>query len=111
LPTYYIVEQLERIGDSYRDICNEAISGRKLSKAGEKAYAEITEFFRLVYEFYYSFSLDKVAEIGKKRKLLKNKASELVASAKKDEFQILMLLDKLIDDVYDMNGAIMAVRL
>ncbi|MFH1181349.1 MAG: AbrB/MazE/SpoVT family DNA-binding domain-containing protein [Candidatus Woesearchaeota archaeon] len=111
LPTYYIVEQLERIGDSYRDICTEAISGRKLSKAGEKPYSDVTDFFRQVYEFYYNFSLDKVAEIGKKRKSLKNKIAELVASAKKDEFQILMLLDKLIDDIYDMNGAIMAARL
>lgn len=111
LPTYYLVEQLERIGDSYRDICNEAISGKNINKDGEKLYAEATEFFRLVYEFYYTFSLVKIAGIGKKRKSLKSRVSGLVATAKKDEFQILMLLDKLIDDIYDMNGAIMAARL
>jgi phosphate uptake regulator len=111
LPTYYLVEQLERIGDSYRDICSEAISGRKLCKAGEKTYSEVTGFFRQVYEFYYSFSLLNVAEIGRKRKLLKNKISEIMETSKKDEFQVLMLLDKLVDDIFDMNGAIMAARL
>jgi phosphate uptake regulator len=111
LPTYYIVEQLERIGDSYRDICTAAISGGKPGKMGERLFAEITEFFRLVYEIYYDFSLGKVSEIGKKRKLLKARAAELVIGAKKDEIPILMLLDKIIDDVYDMNGAIMAARL
>jgi phosphate uptake regulator len=111
MPTYYIIEQLERIGDSYRDICDEAILGKRLSKPGEKLYSETTNFFRLLYEFYYNFSLDKAVEISKKRKSLKNKISELVASARKDEFQILMLLDKLIDDIFDLNGAVMASRL
>jgi phosphate uptake regulator len=111
LPTYYIVEQLERIGDSYRDICKEAIAGNRLGKASERIYAETTEFFRLMYEFYYSFSLDKVAEIGRKKAVLKGKIRELVASAKKDEFQILMLLDCVVDNAFDLNGAIMASRL
>jgi phosphate uptake regulator len=111
LAVYYLVEQLERIGDSYRDICAEAISGKKLSKDGEKLYAAATEFFRIVYEFYYDFSLGNVAEIGKKRKSLKNRVLELMPAAGNGGFQILMLLDKLIDDIYDMNGAIMAARL
>jgi phosphate uptake regulator len=111
MPMYYIIEQLERIGDSYRDICTAAIYIKKLSKGREKLHIEVEAFLRLLYECYYKFSLAKIAEAGKKRTELKNKISEELISAKKEEFPIIMLLDKLTDDIYDLNGAIMAVRL
>ncbi|MBN2454899.1 phosphate uptake regulator PhoU [Candidatus Woesearchaeota archaeon] len=111
LPMYYIVEQLERIGDSYRDICKAALEGEKMSLSAQKIHAELTAFFRMMYDCYYKFSLQKMAEVGKKKEALKKKLRQAFATAKKSELQILILLDKLTDDIYDMNGAVMAVML
>ena len=110
-PMYYIVEQLERIGDSWRDICNSAMDGKKLGIAGEKIHSEVAAFFRLMYEFHYQFSLERVAGIGNKKNELKKKLAAAMEKAKKDELPMLVLLDKLVDDIYDMNGAVMAVRM
>jgi phosphate uptake regulator len=111
LPMYYIVEQLERIGDAYRDICKGAINGQKISPAAEKIHSEVTEFFRMLYECYYKFSLQKMAEIGKKKEELKKRISAAITAAKKNELPPIFLLDRLTDDIYDMNGAVMAVRM
>lgn len=98
---YYIVEQLERIGDSYRDICKEKT---KLSKNTLKYFEEVNKFFREFYEMYYKFDLKKISKFGKRRK-------ELLKKELKEDLKIVFLLNKIIEDTFDMNGVLMAMKL
>lgn len=102
-PMYYIIEQLEKIGDSYRDICKLAINS-KLSNTKE-IFQEVNEFFRNFYEIYYKFDLSKVAKFGKKRYRL----VEDIYSMKAD-LKIVLLLYTILDNTFDMNGALMAIN-
>ncbi|MBS1267188.1 MAG: hypothetical protein MAG795_01160 [Candidatus Woesearchaeota archaeon] len=107
---YYIVEQLERIGDSYRDICKHAEQGIALSDSTKQIYKEINEFYNQFYELFYKYDSNKLAKFGKKRYDLRDKVKDMLEKSKKDQFWILMYLYIIMDNTFDMNGALMAIN-
>ena len=111
-PLYYIVEQLERIGDSYRDICTHVIKNRtKLDKETLEIYKEINTFFKEFYELFYKFDLNRLAKFGKKRYELVDRFKNEIEMCKKNEMMVLFYLYNLLDNTFDMNGALMVVTL
>ena len=111
-PSYYIVEQLERIGDSYRDIC--LYIGQKrfqVSKNLAEFYVKTTIFLREFQKVYYDFDTVKLTDFAKMHYELLNEFNALLQSSGKTELPVLVLLRVAEGDMFDMNGALIAEKL
>lgn len=111
-PLYFIVEQLEKIGDVYRDICKERIAhGRKpVSKEELKLFEEVNQFFKDFQGVFYTFSIKNMAAFGKRRYELRDKFNDMLRTGKHDNLLISHLLN-IEECTFDMNGPLMAARL
>ena len=91
---YYIVEQLEKIGDLIRDFAKEN------NKKDFKIYSEVAQFLRDFYELYYTFEL-------KKFDLWISKFEGLSQKSKNCSH----LISSIVEEIYALNGALLVCRL
>ncbi|MFC1732292.1 PhoU domain-containing protein [candidate division KSB1 bacterium] len=111
-PLYFIAEQLEKIGDIYRDICKLFVKDKiNLSAETLPFFSEANSFFGEFYKLYFDFDLKKMAEFGKKRYLLVDKIEKLIEAASKKEMPVIFYLRNIIENTFDMNGPLMAAKL
>lgn len=105
---YFIVEQLEKIGDVYRDICiYQSESKLKISSETLLLLADANSLFDLFYQCFYKFDFKKIVEMDRKRKELAKK----IETAKKTDVKMLVMLDRIKELVFDLNGALMVVKI
>ncbi len=111
-PAYYLVEQLERVGDCYKHLCF-FLSGSKLvpSSALKELLAEVNVTLRRFYEVYYTFSLQGLAEFWKEKEKAEKKVAEIFEVAGKNEAHALFLVSGIIANITDANGALLTLRL
>jgi phosphate uptake regulator len=104
--TYYIVEQLERIGDVYKKIAKLCIE-EKISRTNEliKICKEVLALFILYRHIYYDFNLEKIENFGTSFKVLQNKIKDLPTSP------LLIYQEMLAEHIYDMNGALLTSKI
>lgn len=111
-PLYFIVEQLEKIGDIYKGICKERIAhnGKPLSEEELKLFEEVNNFFRDFQDIFYTFSLKDMGGFVKKREGLRDKLNDMLRKGKHDNLLISHLLN-IEECTFDMNGPLMVARL
>ncbi len=107
-PLYFIVEQLEKVGDIYRDLCK-YYSNNKITKETESIYNDINAFYAEFYELFLKFNLESLDKFGKNREKLKKKIEGALVKGK--DTLPLSHLSMFLSCVFDMNGPLMAVRL
>lgn len=112
-PLYFIVEQIEKIGDLYRELCKTAANNKK--KPGKELLAlhkTSNDFLRKFYHFYYNFDLKSLNEFAREfeniKKSFKNISHRI---SRREDFEYLSWLDQIVEAVFGMNGALMAVVL
>jgi len=111
-PVYYIVEELEKIGDECKDICELLVKNPvKINKDTIAVYSEIAEFFDFFHELFYKFELAKVTVFEKKKDDLNKKIGLLLDKSGRDEVKVLLHLSILVDKIFNLNGALMAAAL
>jgi len=111
-PLYTIIEQLEKVADRYRDLCC-YVSEKKIraSKRTKSFLQEVVEFQKQFYDLFYRFDLKRMAEFGKRKESLQEKSYELVEHCSKKEIRIILLFDRIVNLVFDLNGPLMAVHI
>lgn len=111
-PSYYIVEQLERIGDSYREICAYCSSNR-IGISGDVAalFEKVNIFFRQFQKAYYGFDVKGIAEFARTHYELVRESESQLQRADKKELPVVVWLKIAELDIFDMNGALMAEKL
>jgi phosphate uptake regulator len=104
--TYYIVEQLERIGDIYKKLAKLAIN-KQIIRTPETDHicTETLSLFILYRHVYYDFSLEKIENFGTSFKALQIKINEIKPT------KLLIFQEMLAEHMYDMNGALMTSRI
>jgi len=109
---YFIVEELEKVSDAYRDLCKETIElNKRLNDEIISLYEKVNVFFREFYELYYKFDMNKLAEHGKKREELIEALKNLMKKTSKDELLFLFLLSLIVEEIFNMNGALIASKI
>jgi phosphate uptake regulator len=110
-PMYFIIEQLEKIADFYKELCKKALEKeKKLNPETEAMLKKTNSFFEQFYTLFYSFSLEKIADFGKNSNSLKKEIEKLIDNSK-SETRMLFYLNSIIESTFDMNGALMIVNL
>lgn len=111
-PAYYMVEQLERIGDCYKHLCTVLSKSEHVPSATLKNLLADANFtVRKFYELYYTFSLLGLAEFWKEKERVEKSVAEAFEVAGKREAYALFLISEVIENVADANGALLTARL
>jgi len=109
-PAYFIVEQLEKIGDMYRDICKlHSKNTVKPSKELIKIYTDTNRFLRTFYEICFAFDMEELRNFADERYRLREEFNTLFKKSK--EPRTLFFLNTVVESTFDMNGPLMAVSL
>ncbi len=107
-PLYCIVEQLEKIGDIYRDLCNYTYETKvKLDKETIIVYEKINKFLLSFYEMFYKFNFENLEKFGQDRKEI----LYLVNNLKTKETKINSFLNSIFNTIFDLNGTLMTYKL
>jgi phosphate uptake regulator len=109
---YFIVEQLEKISDRYRDICKHAAE-KKLAPGNPllAAYKDIAQYLDDFYRCFYQFSLPAVSAFVKKHAELVASLERASGHASREEQRVFFWLEDIADKLHDMNGALMTAHL
>ena len=98
-----IVEQLERIGDIYKKIATVA-KGKKTIKSEQlETFEEINGLFIDFRKLYYDFKLEDVETFGNKFDQIKKTISS--------EHSFSLYQEFLLENIYDMNGALLTLKI
>nr|MBI4156766.1 phosphate uptake regulator PhoU [Candidatus Woesearchaeota archaeon] len=108
-PIYHIIEQLERIGDAYKDMFNELTKNKKQGKEIINYYKNINIFLNHFHITYYKYNDLKLEEMYKIKKKLDKDSKEIYEELGKDD--ILEYLNKIKDYIFEMNGSLMIKNL
>lgn len=111
-PGYFIVEQVEKLGDHYRDIASElAKNPIKFSNETQKLFTATNNYLRSFYDVYNSFNLEKMDEFCEQGFVLRKEFNAQFEKAPRQELKLLFALQNIVISTFDMNGALMAVHL
>ncbi len=105
---YYICENLEKIGDSYRDLMKFVINNKlkKMNKATMNLLLEINKYLRLFYELFYKFNLKKLEEFGEMSNKLEKDFKKRLETSSLQELRLHYHLYKISTTVFDMNSSL-----
>jgi phosphate uptake regulator len=108
-PLYYISEQLEKIGDEYRDLLKYVISHeiKHLDIETNRLFSRVNDYFDMIYDCFFAFDLKKISDIGKIHVLLKEDINKRIKENLNNAGVLLFLRD-ILEKSFDLNGAIMA---
>ncbi|RLE38833.1 hypothetical protein DRJ17_02660 [Candidatus Woesearchaeota archaeon] len=108
-PMYYILEQIERIGDIYKYICTEnAKNPIKIDSHLQDLFEDVNEIVYNFYQLFYKFNLKSLDELATKKTALQSKLNSL---KNKDHNELVFRLNQIVNNIYDMNGALMMLNL
>ncbi len=109
---YFIAEQLEKIGDMYRDLCRYMEKKPfNVSKEILEIYKDINKFFHDFYEIFYNFNLKKIDDFISEKEKIKKKINNCLNTISKKEILIMLYLSNILESTYDMNGVLLTMIL
>jgi phosphate uptake regulator len=109
---YFIAEDLENIGDDYRDTCRFIAKNKLvLSKKVLNIYENTNQFVTQFYELFYSFSEEKYVDFGDAHKQLMKEIESQYSSLKNNELVVLLRLQSIVTSVFDLNGPLITLKL
>jgi hypothetical protein len=103
-----IVEEIEKVSDVLEELC-EYIAKNRIKNANLKhLMIETINYFDLFYRIFIKFDLNKIPLMkSEKDAILKKINTELSKQNKEDKYS-LVLLDRIINIIYSLNGPLMA---
>ncbi|MDP3918308.1 MAG: hypothetical protein Q8Q35_00185, partial [Nanoarchaeota archaeon] len=104
--TYYIVEQLERIGDIYKKIAKYLLDNNLVLDSNNKVDFENVHKLLIMYrELFYDFNLEKMEEFGERFYELKSSLNN------NNNNKLGLYQEFLLEHIFDMNGALLTARI
>jgi phosphate uptake regulator len=111
-PMFFIVVELEKIGDVYRDLCWYIANNKiKISKDEAELFGQVNDFFYNLYELFYKFDLKKVPEAGERKDRITIMIENLYDKVPKKNMKILFYLNNISESIFDINGPLMVAVL
>ena len=107
-PLYCVIEQLEKIGDIYRDLCLHIFENEiKLDKSTLEIFEKVNGFLSDFYDLFYKFSFENLETFGTKRKDIKLLLDKRIEK----DHHIRYLLNNIFSTTFDLNGALITYKL
>lgn len=107
-PGFTIIELLEKIGDCYKDICKYIAQNKiKLNKSVIEVLSEINSFLKDAYKLFYDFNLNDMEKFLIKKEKIEDNVINLCTNTNKRELPIILHLNTLVRNIFDLNGPLM----
>ncbi len=108
-PLYVIIEEIEKVSDHMKELC-EYISTKKLktSKETKKILKETISFFNTFYSIFFKFELGNMSGFKETKDGIQKMIDLSLKKATKEELKAIMILDRLLNIIYSLNGPLMA---
>lgn len=111
-PLYYVVTELERLGDCYKDLCIQLVE----NKIGSKRYClqmlgEINQYFKDFYDMFYRFDLNKAQNYYSKKDRIIPMLDEACLGASNNDLKVIKLYYRMFNILIGMNGSVMLMHL
>jgi hypothetical protein len=110
-PLYNIIEQLEKVMDRYRDICTYAV--KKKTRLDNKCLYLLESAYPLIVSFreiFYKYDTKDIVSFGQKKELLQVSLDGCLMRCPKEDRALLVLLDRIINMIFDLNGSLMVLN-
>jgi phosphate uptake regulator len=104
---YYLVEQLERVGDVYKKLAKYAIDNQ-MSVGSKKLLRDINLLLVYYREMFYCFKLDNVEEFYRMFEFLSGRLADFKEKGYSED---LLLQEFLLEYIFDLNGALVTIKL
>ncbi|MSR86505.1 phosphate uptake regulator PhoU [Candidatus Woesearchaeota archaeon] len=105
---YYLVEQLERIGDLYKKIAQLALDKKIVSTPSITAhFSDLNALFVSYRTLFYNFNIPSVEDFGKEFYALRKKIENGTSKEDGLYFPILLYQGYLLETIFDLNGALL----
>ncbi|PIN80964.1 hypothetical protein COV16_00110 [Candidatus Woesearchaeota archaeon CG10_big_fil_rev_8_21_14_0_10_34_8] len=106
---YCLVRDLEKVGDSYRELCNNW--DKSVSKDILTIFKSVHDYFRSYYELYYEFSKEKTDYLFNRRKILLEECKKRLEKANKSETLVLFYFMEIIEGVFALKAPLFLMKL
>jgi phosphate uptake regulator len=104
LPAYDLMQNLERLADEYKYLCEDYENSKKeISKEALNLLKDANEFYRRFYEMAYSFNPDLKQTLFTDKKELTKRAEKLIASNK--EPLLALRINNILEKIFFCIGS------
>ncbi|MBI2652759.1 phosphate uptake regulator PhoU [Candidatus Woesearchaeota archaeon] len=105
---FTIIEILEKIGDGYRDLCKYISQNKlKISKSVTEVLSEINFLLNDIYKLFYDFNLKDMENFFIRKEKIDNSILQLTKNVTKAEVPIVLYLNIILKNIFDLNGPLM----
>ena len=103
-----IIEYLEKIGDSYRDICRYVSQNKiKINKPLIEIFSDINFLLKDTYKLFYDFNLIDMERFLIRKDNIEKKIFNLAKSPNKNDALLLIHLNIIMNNIFYLNGPLM----
>jgi len=107
LTMYYIIEEIEIIGDMYKDLSQYVVDKHiKVNKSFIELLEEINSFSDLFINMIFKFDFEKMKEFGKERVRLNNKIDDLFDRLDKKDMRVFFYIVQIFNATFEMKSAL-----
>ena len=111
-PLYTIIEQIEKVSDNYQELCNYVSENKiKLSERTKTMINKQVEFQNLFYSLFFKFDISRMNELKKEKDKLQNEIKLVIKKTTEKEVYVLIIIDRILNIIYSLNGPLMAVQI
>ena len=111
-PLYHIAEQLERMGDVFNDFVTYILEANSYPDANlQKVHNEFNDNLRQYYMLFYSFDFEKLEQFCIKSKKIRKDIEKIIQQANKSQSMHAFYVSKLVNNLWELNGALITAKL
>ncbi|MGV8172475.1 MAG: AbrB/MazE/SpoVT family DNA-binding domain-containing protein [Candidatus Woesearchaeota archaeon] len=111
-PIYTIIEQLEKVVDRYKEMCDYISSNNIKTSTSIKTFMkEIAVFEEIFHKLFYKYEPPAMVEFGRKKDILQKELDKIALNCSKKEVKIVTLLDRILNLTFDLNGPLMTAKI
>ncbi len=111
-PLYTVIEQIEKVSDNYQELCNYTSNNKiNLSEKIKDIIANLVEFQNLFCSLFFKFDINRINELKKFRDNLQDEIKSTIKKTKEKETYVLIIVDRVLNIIYSLNGPLMAVHI
>tara|TARA_Y100000034_G_scaffold130212_2_gene188069 strand:- start:339 stop:1259 length:921 start_codon:yes stop_codon:yes gene_type:complete len=110
-PLYYLVEELENIGDEYKYVCQYFIKHKKIPQKSLELYQATNKLFKIYSELFYKFSFNEAAKISEERKRIVDLATDLIDKSKGADTYMLHQIIIITQKIFNQVGPLFSLQI
>lgn len=111
--TYYIIEEVENLGDEYKYLCRHILENNISIQNKEvfKIFENLNKLFRDFFHLYFKFSIEKTRGLVEDKKKLTKQINKFFKTAGANDARILDCLHRMAVIVTNMVGPLLTMQM